>query len=92
MLVHVRFVGAAETAAPPELAFVHSVGEHALFARLLQFLLWQAAKPSGDSCPPLMDNLWVENKKNGIKWNCCFDFFCIFAEDRLHLSITFKQA
>ena len=69
MLVHVRFVGAAETAAPPELAFVHSVGEHALFARLVQFLLWQAAKPSGDSCPPLMDNLWVENKKmelNGI--------------------------
>ncbi len=52
MLVHVRFVGAAETAAPPELAFVHSVGEHALFARLVQFLLWQAAKPSGDSCPP----------------------------------------
>ena len=39
------FVGALETSAPPL---------YALFALLVHFLLWQAAKPSGDKCTPFV--------------------------------------
>ena len=42
-------VGALETSAPPE----NSIRLIRSLARLVHFLLWQAAKPSGDKCTPL---------------------------------------
>ena len=50
--VRIRAICGSSFSARGSVYSVHSVGASSPLVRLVQFLLWQAAKPSGDSCTP----------------------------------------